>query len=118
MHRTDITIYDYIIVDTPPVGLVSDTYELGRLFDVTFFVVRSEVTAKNDMEVINRAYVDKKLPKMNLVLNGVDLSKKKYGFYYGYGRYGRYSKYGTYYGRYGHYGSYGHYGDTRTHLEK
>lgn len=112
------TIYDYIIVDTPPVSLVSDTYELGRLFDVTFFVVRSEVTAKGDLETINRAASENKLPKVNLVLNGVDLSKKKYGFYYGYGRYGRYSKYGTYYGRYGHYGAYGHYGDTRQHLEK
>ncbi|MCR5679283.1 MAG: CpsD/CapB family tyrosine-protein kinase, partial [Prevotella sp.] len=112
------TIYDYIIVDTPPVSLVSDTYELGRLFDVTFFVVRSEVTAKGDLETINRAASENKLPKVNMVLNGVDLSKKKYGFYYGYGRYGRYSKYGTYYGRYGHYGAYGHYGDTRQHLEK
>ncbi len=112
------TIYDYILVDTPPVSLVSDTYELGRLFDVTFFVVRAEVTAKSDLEIINQAAAEQKLPKVNLVLNGVDLSKKKYGFYYGYGRYGRYSKYGTYYGRYGHYGAYGHYGDTKQHLEK
>ncbi len=110
--------YDYIIIDTPPVGLVSDTYELARLVDVTFFVVRSEYSTKADLEIINRAAKENKLPKVNLVLNGVDLNKKKYGFYYGYGKYKYYSKYGTYYGRYGHYGSYGHYGDKTQHLEK
>ena len=115
------TKYDYIVLDTPPVGLVSDTYELGRLVDVTFFVVRSEVTTKADVDVINRTVRDGKMPKVNLVFNGVNLKKKKYGFYYGYGKYGGYSKYGTYYGRYGHYGSYGHYGDASSkneHVEK
>ncbi len=115
------TKYDYILLDTPPIGLVSDTFELARLVDVTFFVVRSEVTTKSDIDVINRTYKEQKLPKINLVFNGVDLKKKKYGFYYGYGRYGSYSKYGTYYGRYGHYGSYGHYGDAQSskeHAEK
>lgn len=111
------TIYDYILLDTPPVGLVSDTFELGRLADVTFFIVRPEVTSKSDVENINRIAEEHKLPKVNLVLNGIDLKKKKYGFYYGYGRYS-YSRYGTYYGRYGHYGSYGHYGDRNRHLEK
>jgi capsular exopolysaccharide synthesis family protein len=111
------SIYDYIILDTPPVGLVSDTLELGRLADVSFFVVRPEVTSKNDVDNINRIADAKKLPKVNLVLNGIDLKKKKYGFYYGYGKY-RYSRYGTYYGRYGHYGSYGHYGDRSRHIEK
>lgn len=112
------SIYDYIIIDTPPVGLVSDTFELGRLVNVTFFVVRSEVTTKGDVELINRVQAEGKMPKMNLVFNGVDLKKKKYGFYYGYGRYGGYSKYGTYYGRYGHYGTYGNYGDKSQRVEK
>lgn len=112
------TKYDYIILDTPPVGLVSDTFELGRLANVTFFVVRCEVTTKADVELINRVQAEGKLPKMNIVFNGVDLKKKKYGFYYGYGRYGGYSKYGTYYGRYGHYGTYGNYGDKSSRVEK
>ena len=112
------TKYDYIIIDTPPVGLVSDTFEIGRLVNVTFFVVRSEHTTKSDIEMINRLNAENRLPKMNIVFNGVDLKKKKYGFYYGYGRYGAYSKYGTYYGRYGHYGTYGHYGDRSQHAEK
>ena len=114
------TKYDYIVLDTPPIGLVSDTLELARLVDVTFFVVRSEVTTKGDIDVLNRTVAAGKLPKVNLVFNGVDLRKKKYGFYYGYGKYGGYSKYGTYYGRYGHYGTYGHYGDaaSKQHIEK
>lgn len=115
------TKYDYIVLDTPPVGLVSDTFELARLVDVTFFVVRSEVTTKADLENINSVAAEGKMPKVNIVFNGVDLKKRKYGFYYGYGRYGVYSKYGTYYGRYGHYGSYGHYGDassSKEHIEK
>ena len=110
--------YDYIILDTPPVGLVSDTFELARLCDVTFFVIRSEYSTRGDFEQINRIQAEGKLPKMNLVLNGVDLTKKKYGFYYGYGKYGTYSRYGTYYGRYGHYGTYGNYGDKSHHVEK
>lgn len=108
------TKYDYIVLDTPPIGLVSDTLELARIIDVTFFVVRSEVTTKADMEMINRTVKDNKLPNVNLVFNGINLNKKKYGFYYGYGKYGAYSKYGTYYGKYGHYGTYGHYGDAPT----
>lgn len=112
------TKYDYIILDTPPVGLVSDTFELARLCDVTFFVVRSEYSTRGDFEQINRIQAEGKLPKVNLVLNGVDLTKKKYGFYYGYGKYGSYSRYGTYYGRYGHYGTYGNYGDRSQHVEK
>ena len=111
------TKYDYIILDTPPVGLVSDTFELGRLTDVTFFVVRSEHTTKGDIDLINRTKADGKMPKINLVLNGVDLTKRTNGFYYGYGKYGGYSRYGTYYGRYGHYGTYGNYGDRTQHVE-
>ncbi len=110
--------YDYVIIDTPPVGLVSDTFEIARLANATFFVVRSEVTTKGDIEAINRLAEEQRLPKINLVFNGIDLKKKRYGFYYGYGRYGGYSKYGTYYGRYGHYGTYGHYGDKSRHVEK
>ena len=113
-------IYDYIILDTPPIGLVSDTFELARLIDITFFVVRSEHSTKADVETLNRASAENKFPKMNIVFNGVDLKKKKYGFYYGYGKYSGYSKYGTYYGRYGHYGTYGNYGDasSKVHVEK
>lgn len=101
--------YDYIIIDTPPVGLVSDTLEMGRVGDATFFMCRADYTAKANFETINQIAADGKMPKINLVLNGVDLSKKKYGYYYGYGKYGRYGKY-SHYSHYGHYGTYGRYG--------
>lgn len=110
------TIYDIIIIDTPPVGLVSDTLEIGRVADVSIYVCRADYSPKANFELINSIQADGKLPKLNLVLNGVDLKKKKYGYYYGYSKYGRYGygKYGKYgygkYGRYGHYGHYGHYG--------
>ena len=107
--------YDYIIVDTAPVGLVSDTLQIGRVCDVTVFMCRADFTPKSSFELINGLSADKKLPNMAIVINGIDMSKKKYGYYYGYGRYGKYSRYGSYgrygkYGRYGTYGSYGSYG--------
>ena len=107
------TKYDYVVLDTPPVGLVSDTLELGRVADATIFVARADYSIKANFELINNINKDKKLPKMNLVLNGINLKKKKYGYYYGYGRYGSYGKSGKYgyYGKYSHYGHYGVYGN-------
>jgi len=117
--------YDYILLDTAPVGLVTDTLALGRVANSTVYVCRADFTAKSSFGLINSLSYEKKLPNMSIVLNGVDLSKKKYGYYYGYGKYGKYGKYGNYgngkygyssYGSYGTYGSYGnysnsHYGD-------
>lgn len=110
--------YDYILLDTAPVGLVTDTLALGRVSNATVYVCRADFTAKSSFGLINSLSIEKKLPNMCMVLNGVDLSKKKYGYYYGYGRYGRYGKYGKYgygngkygYNSYGSYGSYGTYG--------
>lgn len=101
--------YDMVIVDTPPVGLVSDTLLLGRLADATLIVCRCDYSLKRNFNIVNTIHQEGKLPKMNLVLNGVDLQQRKYGYYYGYGNYGRYGRYGSYgsYGGYGNYGSYG-----------
>ena len=113
--------YDYVILDTPPVGLVSDTYELARLADMTIFVARAEFSLKANFELINNISKQKKLPKVNLVLNAIDLRKRKYGYYYGYGKYGKYGHYYGRYGKYSHYGVYGKYGEqtsSREHVEK
>ena len=101
--------YDMVIVDTPPVCLVSDTLLLGRLADATLIVCRCDYSLKRNFNIVNTIHQEGKLPKMNLVLNGVDLQQRKYGYYYGYGNYGRYGRYGSYgsYGGYGNYGSYG-----------
>lgn len=98
--------YDMVIVDTPPVGLVSDTLLLGRLADATLIVCRCDYSLKRNFNIVNTIHQEGKLPKMNLVLNGVDLQQRKYGYYYGYGNYGRYGRYGSY-GSYGGYGNYG-----------
>ena len=100
--------YDVIILDTAPVGLVTDTLQIARYASVTCFVCRADYTPKANMSMLNSMSDEKKLPNACVVLNGVDMSKKKYGYYYGYGRYGRYARYG--YGRYGRYGNYGNYG--------
>lgn len=109
--------YDYIIVDTAPVGLVTDTLSIGRVSSASVFVSRADYTPKSAFGFINELSESGKLPNSAIVINAVDLSKRKYGYYYGYGRYGKYGKYVSYkangaYGRYGkRYGSYGHYGD-------
>lgn len=104
--------YDYIILDTAPVGLVNDSLQLGRLADLCVYVCRADYTPKASFGMINGLSAENKLPNMCLVLNGVDLSKKKHSFYYGVGKYGKYGKYGNYgsYGSYGKYGTYGQYG--------
>ena len=111
--------YDYILLDTAPVGLVTDTLALGRISNSTVYVCRADYTAKSSFGLINSLSIEKKLPNMSIVLNGVDLSKKKYGYYYGYGKYGKYGKYGSYgaygtkqYGSYGSYGTYGNYSNS------
>ena len=106
--------YDYILIDSAPVGLVTDTLQIGRVADATVYMCRADYTPKESFNLINSLDADKKLPKMSIVLNGIDMSKKKYGYYYGYGKYGKYSRYTSYgtYGRYGNYGSYGGYGST------
>ena len=107
--------YDYVIVDTAPIGLVSDTLQAGRITDVTVIVCRADYTEKSAFGMINELVYSEKLPNVCVVINGIDMSRKKYGYAYGYGKYGHYSKYGRYgykssYGKYGSYGAYSSYG--------
>ena len=101
--------YDYIILDTAPVGLVSDTLQITRYAHVCCYLCRADYTPKANISQLNTLAAEGKMPNLCIILNGVDMSKKKYGYYYGYGKYGKYGRYG--YGRYGHYGSYGSYGN-------
>ena len=103
--------YDYIILDTAPVGLVTDTLQLARHANVCCFVCRADYTPKVNIGLLNSLSQEKKLPNACVVFNGVDMSKRKYGYYYGYGRYG-YGKhgYGYYYSNYGNYAA-SHYGN-------
>ena len=84
--------YDYILLDTAPVGLVADTLLIGRVANASIYVCRAEHTPKADFEFINELYKENKLPHMSLVINAVDLEKG--GYYYGSGKYGYKNRYG------------------------
>jgi len=80
--------FDVIIIDTPPVGPVSDALTLGRFADISFFVVRHKYTLRTTLKLINKLSEDKKLPRLTLIINGIiDNKEFNYGndFAYGYG---------------------------------
>ena len=90
--------FDYIILDTAPVGMVTDTLLIGRVADLSIYVCRADYTRKAEFTLVNELASADKLPNLCTVINGLDLQKKKYGYYYGYGKYGAYYGYGKRYG--------------------
>ena len=88
--------FDIVLVDTAPVGMVSDAMTLSKYADSTLYLVRQGHTFKKQIGLIDEFYKENKLPKVSIIINDVKI-KPGYG-YYGYGRYG----YGYGYG----YGSY------------
>ncbi|MCC6307822.1 MAG: polysaccharide biosynthesis tyrosine autokinase, partial [Chitinophagaceae bacterium] len=88
--------FDIILVDTAPVGMVSDAMTLSKYAQCTLYMVRQGHTFKKQIALIDEFYSSNKLPKISIIINDVKI-KPGYG-YYGYGRYG----YGQGYG----YGSY------------
>jgi len=109
-------MYDYIVIDTPPLGLVTDAYLLMRYSDVNLFIVRQNHTDKNIFGSIIKDVADRGV-QASIVINGIQTAKGygyRYGNYrYGYGGYGY--AYGYGYGRYGNskygYGSDYYYGE-------
>ena len=75
--------YDYVIIDSAPVGLVSDSYFINEFVDLTLYVVREEVTPKDAVNFINAQKDEGKLNNMYIVLNG---SKSTSNYKYGYGK--------------------------------
>jgi capsular exopolysaccharide synthesis family protein len=75
--------YDYIIVDSAPVGMVSDTFNLVRISDATVYVCRVNYTSISDINFVNTISEEKRMRKLSLVVNGTKTSK---GYGYGYGR--------------------------------
>ncbi len=90
--------FDYVILDTAPVGMVTDTLLIGRVADLSVYVCRADYTRKAEFILINELADNNKLPNLCIAINGLDLQKKKYGYYYGYGKYGKYYGYGKRYG--------------------
>jgi Mrp family chromosome partitioning ATPase len=91
--------YDFVILDTPPIGMVSDGFTLNRFADVNLYLVRAEYTPKKNIEDATTIYKQKKLTNMYFIVNAEDLKKGTYR--YGYGKkygYGYADKYGYGYG--------------------
>lgn len=90
--------FEVVIMDTAPVGLVSDAITLGQFADCTLYIVRRGHTVRRLLGLIEELYTTKKLPAVSIILNDIKLESGYYGGYYGgYGYYG--------YG-YGHEGGY------------
>lgn len=87
--------YDYIVMDTPPVGLVSDALELAHFANVTLYIVRQNFTKKDMITLLNNRHSRGELKEVSVVMNGFEVRAKYgygYGYNYGYGYgYGNYS---------------------------
>jgi len=88
-------VYDYVIIDTPPVGLVSDALELFKYSDAICYIVRQGYTQKGMMKMIDDKYVNKEVSNISYILNDFSLKGKYYGYGYSYG-YGYGYGYGNY----------------------
>jgi capsular exopolysaccharide synthesis family protein len=76
--------FDYIVIDAPPVGLVTDAQLLGYFADATLFLVRQGYTFKQQLQISKDLYTSRKMPNMNIIVNDVTTGKG-YGYSYGYG---------------------------------
>lgn len=86
--------FDYVLLDTAPIGMVTDTQLIARVADLSVYVCRADYTHKSDYELINDLKQENKLPNLCTLINGIDMDQRKNGYYYGYGKYGKYGKYG------------------------
>lgn len=97
-------LFDYVLIDCPPIELVADTQIIEKLADRTVFVVRAGLLERSMVSELQNIYEQKKFKNMSVVLNGTEGSRGRYGYKYGY-RYGYHYGYGYGY-HYGyHYGS-------------
>ncbi|MFN3917342.1 MAG: GumC family protein [Flavobacteriales bacterium] len=84
------TIYDIIVVDNPPVGLVTDGVPVITNADFPIYVLRNNYSKKNFVQNIDRLILENKISRLSIVLNGIEKNKTGYGYGYGYGYYGGY----------------------------
>jgi capsular exopolysaccharide synthesis family protein len=76
--------FDYIIVDTPPAGLVIDPVLIGKYTDAAIYIVRQRQTLKEQLKIVNDFKQNNKIPNLSILINDVKLNKT-YGYGYGYG---------------------------------
>ena len=77
--------YEYIIVDTAPVGMVTDTMQISKFSDLTIYVVKANFLDKRMLHIPEKLFKEDKLRNMSFLINGSDHSKGAYGYGYGYG---------------------------------
>ena len=80
LFRSVANNYDYIIVDTAPIGLVADAYRINQFANATIYVTRANYTFKQSLRDVQELYRDNKLNHLTCVLNAVDSSSKRYGY--------------------------------------
>lgn len=85
MFRTLSADYDYIVVDSAPIGMVSDTLSLARIADLVVYVTRADYTTRRDIQFLNETIENKKLPATGIIVNGVKEGTGHTGYGYGYG---------------------------------
>lgn len=82
--------FDYIIMDAPPIGIITDAQLLSNYADVVLYLVRQKITQKNQIAIVDDLYRSKKMKNIGIVVN--DIVSKAYGYGYGYGTYGEENK--------------------------
>jgi tyrosine-protein kinase Etk/Wzc len=82
--------FDYIIMDAPPIGVITDAQLLANYADVTLFLVRQKVTRKDQLAIVDDLFRSRKMKNLGIVVN--DIVSKFYGYGYGYGTYGEHEK--------------------------
>jgi tyrosine-protein kinase Etk/Wzc len=87
--------YDFIIMDTPPLGLVSDAFQLMKYSDINLYIVRHRYTEISMLEKVNNLYQEDKIKNMSILINDLLLKDARYNYGYKYG-YGYYNSYGYY----------------------
>lgn len=87
--------FDVVIIDSAPVGVVSDAVTLSKYADVTLYILRQGHTIKKMLDMVENMYHQKRLPGLALVVNDVN-TKGGYGYGYGYG-YGDAKIFGEYF---------------------
>lgn len=95
--------YDYLILDTAPIGMVTDSVLISRVADMLVYVCRADYTPKGGFSFINTLRDEHKIPHLATVINSIDMSKRKNSYGYGYGQ-----KYGYGYGKSGYGYGYGY----------
>lgn len=79
--------FDYVIVDAPPVGLVTDALIIGNFSDLNFYIIRQKYTFKRQVKLVEELYLNNRLKRLNIILNDVKkIAGYNYGYGYGYGK--------------------------------